>query len=173
MNAKILLFPIIIVSLLLAGFVSAYGYWYLDVNNNNLVPTYDTWGADIERLTVTGTSTLATTTITDLTISSAFNLGGIVGSGGIDFNNQPGWNASYLSGGYLYASSTTATSTFLGGILVSGLSSLSTTTIVGTTGITGALTATSYGGITEANLLDKTATGLFSKDGSKTRSHEQ
>ena len=49
-----------------------------------------------------------------------------------------------------------------GTLTVTATSTLASTTIVGTVGITGALTATSYGGITEANLLDKSATESIS-----------
>lgn len=68
--------------------------------------------------------------ITDnLTINTSLLIGGSVGVGGIDFNNQPGYNASYFQAGYIQATSTSGTSLFEGLLDVNGTSTLSTTTI--------------------------------------------
>ena len=91
--------------------------WSIDTLNwsgSGLSPTF-------AGLTVSGGSTsLATTTVTDLTVSSAFHLSGIVGTGGIDMNDELITNignasTDFITGGGLTLAGTldvTGTSTF-------------------------------------------------------------
>lgn len=114
-------------------------------------------------------------------VSGAFTLGGTVGSGGIDMANTALTNASYIQGVYINATGTVgvATSTLQGALVVATSTALSSyeLTVWGdiaigtnmtpafTVSTAGAVVAASYGGITEANLLDKSAsetiTGIY------------
>ena len=131
----------LIIGALLSYGIGAYGYGsFLYPVSNQLKPVVNTWGINIS-----GTSNLATTTITDLTVSDVFHLGGTVGTGGIDLNGeqlildpdggmylQAATNDNLgIMGGSIGIGTTSPSSTLhvIGDLTVSATSTLATTTI--------------------------------------------
>lgn len=125
----------------------------------------------------TSTARIAKIWATAFDVSGAFTLGGTVGTGGIDMDNSAILYASYVSAGYYNATGTlgAATSTFEGAVVIATSTETNTyelavwgdvavganTTPPFTISSAGAVVALSYGGIIEANLLDKSATEII------------